>query len=150
LNRELDDEIRFHLAARVEELTRGGMSPAEANAQAARQLGNALLLRESSRDIKLFPRLESILLDVVFALRLCRKNMTVTASAVVSLGLAIGACAAAFSLLDALILRTLPVNDPSRLVHIAYRAPGDVRTARIIRSSSVFATPAAHIFSSSP
>ena len=124
LNRELEDEMRFHLAARVEELTRGGMSPAEAKAQAARQFGNALLTRESSREIKLFPWLESILQDVVFALRLCRKNTTVTAAAVVSLGLAIGVCAAAFSLIDALILRTLPVNDPARLVHVAYRAPG--------------------------
>ena len=113
LNRDLDDEIQFHLAARTEELTRRGMTPEQAQGQAGRQLGNPLLLRESSRDIKLFPRLESILQDVAFGLRLCRKNTIVTAAAVVSLSLAIGACTAAFSLIDALILRPLPVNDPA-------------------------------------
>ena len=84
-------------------------------------------MRESSRDIKLFPRLESILLDVVFGLRLCRSNKIVTAAAVVSLSLAIGACTAAFSLIDALILRPLPVNDPESLIYVALRAPGDTR-----------------------
>ena len=125
LNRDLEDEIQFHLAARMEELTRAGMSPRQAKEQAGRQLGNALRLRESSREIKLFPRFESILMDVAFGLRLCRKNKIVTAAAVVSLSLAIGACTAAFSLIDALILRPLPVNDPERLVYAVYRSPGD-------------------------
>jgi hypothetical protein len=84
LTRDLDDEIRFHVASRAEELTRAGMSPEQAKKQAGRQLGNPLLLRESSRDIKLFPRLESILLDVAFGLRICRKSAIVTAAAVVS------------------------------------------------------------------
>lgn len=127
LNRDLDEEIQFHLEARIEDLTRGGMSPRQAREQAGRQLGNALLLRESSGDIKLFSRLESILSDALFGLRLCRKNYTVTAAAVISLGLAIGACTAAFSLIDALILRPLPVHDPEGLVHIAYRAPADTQ-----------------------
>ena len=125
LNQDLDDEIQFHLAARTEVLTRTGMTPEQAKEQAERQLGNPLLLRETSRDIKLFPRLDSILQDVQFGLRLCRKNATVTAAAVISLSLAIGACTAAFSLIDALILRPLPVNDPQRLVYTAYRFPGD-------------------------
>jgi putative ABC transport system permease protein len=125
LNRELDEEIEFHLAARTEELISGGMTPDQAREQARRQFGNALVLRESSRDIKLFPRLESILQDVVFGLRLCRKNATLTAAAVMSLSLAIGACTAAFSLIDALILRPLPVNDPERLVYAVSREPTD-------------------------
>src|SRR5712692_3729255 len=115
LNRDLEDEIQFHLAARTEDLTRRGMTPERAKEQARRQLGNPLLLRESSGDIKLFRRLETILQDVAFGLRLCRKNAIVTAAAVLSLSLAIGACTAAFSLIDALILRPLPVNDPQRL-----------------------------------
>src|SRR5215472_10377983 len=99
LSRDLDDEIQFHLAAREEELTRSGMTSQQARQQAGRQLGNTLLARESSRDIKLLPRLESILRDVAFGLRLCRKNKIVTAAAVVSLSLATGACTAAFSLI---------------------------------------------------
>jgi predicted permease len=126
LSRDLDDEIQFHLTARAEELTRGGISPQQAKEQASRQLGNALLLRESSRDIKLFPRLESILIDIAFGLRICRKNTVATAAAVVSLSLAIGACTAAFSLIDAVILRPLPVKDPERLVYAVYRVPEDV------------------------
>src|SRR5262245_39775484 len=85
---ELDEEIQVHLAARTDELTGQGIAPREARQQARRQIGNLLLLRESSRDIKLFARLESILLDVVFGLRLCRKNALLTAAAVVSLSLA--------------------------------------------------------------
>jgi len=68
--------------------------------------------------------LESISQDVRFALRLFRKNRIITAAALLSLSLAIGACTAAFSLIDALILRPLPVNDSQRLVYAAYRSPG--------------------------
>ena len=125
LTRDLDEELRFHMAARTEEFAERGMAPEQAQRQARRQMGNALLLRESSREIKLLPWLESILQDLVFGLRLCRKNAIVTAAAVVSLSLAIGACTAAFSLIDALILRPLPVDDPQRLVYAAYRLPED-------------------------
>ena len=67
LNRDLDDEIRFHLDARTEEHTRAGLSIEEASARARRQFGSPALVRDASRDIKLFPRLESILRDVSFA-----------------------------------------------------------------------------------
>ena len=124
---EIDEEMRFHLAARAEDLTSRGMPADEAQAQARRQFGDTLRLRESSRDIKLSSRLESILLDVAFGLRLWGSNKVVTAAAVVSLSLAIGACTAAFSLVDALILRPLPVHQPGSLIYIALRAPGDTR-----------------------
>src|ERR671917_2111237 len=77
----------------------------------------------------LIPWADSILRDIGFGVRMCRRHKIVTAAAVVSLSLAIGACTAAFSLIDALILRPLPVSDPERLVYIAYRAPGDDRDA---------------------
>jgi predicted permease len=125
VNRDLDEEIRFHLAARAEDLTRAGMTPEKAEAQARRRFGHALLVRESSGDVKLFARLESILRDAAFGLRLCRKNAILTGAAVISLSLAIGACTAAFSMIDALLLRPLPVNDPQRLVYAAYREAGD-------------------------
>jgi putative ABC transport system permease protein len=127
LDRDLADEIDFHLDARTEELTRAGLSPQEARARARQQFGNALAVRESSRDIKIFSRLESILRDIAFGLRLWRRNKAVTAAAILSLSLAIGACTAAFSLIDALILRPLPVDDPKSLVYIALRAPADAR-----------------------
>jgi putative ABC transport system permease protein len=127
LDADLDEEIRFHLEARIEEFTKAGMSAEEERKRACHQFGNTLLVRESSRDIKLFPRLESIVRDVEFGLRLCRRSKSVTAAALVSLSLAIGACTAAFSLLDALILRPLPVEDPQSLIYVALRAPGDSR-----------------------
>ena len=127
LNRDLDDEIRFHLDARTEEHTRAGLSLEEASARARREFGSPALVRDASRDIKVFPRVESILRDVAFAMRLWRRNKLVTGAALVSLSLAVGACTAAFSLIDALILRPLPVDDPQSLVYVALRGPTDAR-----------------------
>jgi predicted permease len=129
VDRDLDEEIRFHLEARVAEFTKAGMPAEEARRQARRQFGNELVVRELSRDIKLLPRFESVLRDIVFGLRLCRRDKIVTAAAVISLSLAIGACAAGFSLVDALVLRPLPVDDPGSLIRLALRAPGDTRDA---------------------
>ena len=126
MNRDLDDELRFHLAARTDELTSRGMPPEDATQQARRQLGNTLLLRESSRDVKLYPRLESILQDVVFGLRLCRKNIVATAAAVVSLGLAIGACTGCLLADRCADPEAAAGEGPGAAgTHIAYRAPGD-------------------------
>ena len=121
---DLDEEMQFHLAARAEEFVRDGLSPREADAKAKQWLGHSLLLRESSREIKLFPRLDSIVRDVRYGLRQLHKNTTVTAAAVLSLSLAIGACTTAFALIDALILRPLPVHEPGGLVYGAYRPGG--------------------------
>ena len=127
LNRDLDDEIRFHLDARTEEYTRAGLSVEEASARARRDFGSPALIRDASRDIKLLPRIESMLRDVSFALRMWRRNKLATGAALVSLSLAIGACTAAFSLIDALILRALPVDDPQTLIYVALRGPTDAR-----------------------
>src|SRR2546425_631151 len=83
-------------------------------AQAARRFGNPLRLREQSRDIKLLPWLDSIVRDIRLGLRMLRKNAVVTVAALVSLSLALGACVAAFSLVEALILRPLPVRHPEQ------------------------------------
>jgi hypothetical protein len=131
VTRDLDDENQFHLDARTADLTRRGMDPAQAREQARRQFGNPLVLRESSRDVKLWPRLESVLFDMVFGLRLCRKHATVTVAAVLSLSLAIGACTAAFSLIDALILRPLPVGNPAGSCLRSIASPRSPATATI-------------------
>jgi putative ABC transport system permease protein len=123
IDRELDEEQRFHLESRIDALVEQGLSRTAAEAEAARRFGNRLLLREESRDVKMLARAQSILQDVAFGLRLCRKNAILTGAAIASLSLAIGACTAAFSLIDALILRPLPVNDPGRLVYGVYVSP---------------------------
>lgn len=120
LNQDLDDELRFHVQARAHELVLEGLAPEAAEAEARRQLGNALRLREESRDVKLLPWLESLIQDVRFGSRMLRKDAVVTGAAVVSLALAIGAATAAFALVDALVLRSLPVAEPERLVYVTF------------------------------
>ncbi len=117
---ELDDELQFHLEERAADLIRRGMTPDAAAREARRQLGNRLRITESSREVKLLVWFESIVTDLRLGLRMLRKNAVVSAAAVLSLGLSIGACIAAFSLIDALILRTLPVPEPERLFQLSY------------------------------
>ena len=120
VNRHLDDEMAFHIECRVAELVAGGMSPQAAESLARRQFGNRLRLREESRDVKLLPWLDSLMRDLRLGMRVAIKNRLVTAAAIASLSLALGACMAAFSLVDALILRPLPVHEPERLIHLTY------------------------------
>jgi putative ABC transport system permease protein len=124
LDRDLEDEQRFHIETRADDLEATGMSRQEALEQATRQFGHRLLLRESSRDVKLLTSVESVWRDLRVGLRLIRKDTVVSSAAIVSLALAIGACTAAFSLIDALILRELPVRDPHRLVYVNRSNPG--------------------------
>src|SRR5690242_9580839 len=70
-----------------------------------------------------FAWLESLLRDVLFGARMLRRHALVTTTAIVSLSLALGACVAAFSLVDALILRPLPVHQPERLIYLIHPNP---------------------------
>lgn len=120
LDRDLKDELQFHIEARTEDLIRQGMSPTDATQEARRRFGSQLALRDSSRDTKLLPWLESLMQDARFGLRTLRKDHAVTVAAVVTLSLAIGACTAAFSLIDALLLRPLRLPNPQNLVDLSY------------------------------
>ena len=120
VQRELDDELRFHLEERTRALTAAGMSPDAAAREAARRLGSPLRLREESLDVKLLPWLDALLRDVRLGGRMLRRGGAATGAAVASLALALGACVAAFALVDALILRPLPVRQPDRLVYLAF------------------------------
>ena len=120
LERELDDELQFHRDERIRELMASGQSREAATSAVARRFGNPLLLREQSRDVKLFPWLDSLVRDVRQGIRALGKHAGVTGASVLSLALALGACVAAFSLVDALILRPLPVRQPERLVYLAF------------------------------
>jgi putative ABC transport system permease protein len=117
---ELDEELQFHMEERIRELTASGMTREAAAAEVARRFGSPLRLREQSLDVKLLPWLDSIGRDLRLGTRMLRKNAVVTAAAVLSLSLALGACVAAFSLVDALILRKLPVRDPGQLIYLTF------------------------------
>jgi hypothetical protein len=78
------------------------MTPAEAAREARRRLGNEWQVREASRDVKLLPWLDTVVRDVRYGSRMLCKSPLVTVAAILSLALAIGACTAAYSLIDAL------------------------------------------------
>src|SRR5579862_4055765 len=120
----LDDELQVHLDQRIAELERGGMPRAETEQRARRQLGNRLQLRESSYDVKSAAWLDALLRDFRLGLRMLAKHRTASLAAIVSLALAIGAYTAAFTLIDALILRPLPLPAPRQLIDVARVMPG--------------------------
>src|SRR5229473_3724243 len=116
LSHEIDEELESHIAQAIEQ----GRDPAEAR----RALGSVVRQSEQSRDIRLIPWLDSLRADVVFGWRRLRKSKVTSAAAILSLGLAIGACTSAFRLIDALLLRPLPVAEPERLRVVAFEGIG--------------------------
>jgi len=116
---ELDEELRFHVEEQTRRLLSEGLTPVEAGRAARLRLGNAVNIRERSRDVRLLSWLDALLRDLRFGVRMLRKDAVVTGAAVASLALAMGAATAAFILIDALILRPLPVPQPERLVYLA-------------------------------
>lgn len=125
LDQDLYDELCFHLDERVDELVRRGHSLEEAEEAARRDFGNPRRLLESSRDAKLASWLASFLQDAGFGLRLLSRDPVSAAAVVLSLSLAIGAATTVFSLVDALLLRSLPVAHPENLIYLSYTGPGN-------------------------
>ncbi len=118
LDDDLDDELRFHLEQRTDQLIAQGMDPEEARREALRRFGNRTLVKESARDRDILIWVETALQDIRYALRTLCRNPGFTATAILSLALGIGANTTIFSLIDALMLRMLPVRDPGRLVEV--------------------------------
>jgi putative ABC transport system permease protein len=116
--RELNDEIRAHLQIEEDEQRAAGVSPNEARDAARRAFGNVTLAKEASRDAWIFRRFEELVHDLSYAFRLLRLNPGFALAAILSLALGIGANTAIFQLLDAVRLRSLPVNHPQELAHI--------------------------------
>ena len=119
LDEELADEVRDHLERRAEDLRGRGLTPAEARRQASLIFGNATLIRERSRELRLWAAFDGTCQDVRYAWRGLRRNPIFAAAAVVSLSLAIGANTAIYSIVDAAMLRPLPVPQPDRLFTLA-------------------------------
>jgi putative ABC transport system permease protein len=116
---DLDEELQFHRDQRIADLVDDGTSRAEAERIARRKFGNQLATRESSHEIRSAAWLESVLRDFRFGLRMLLKYHAASFAAIASLALAIGACTTAFSLIDALMLRPLPLRDPHQLFDLA-------------------------------
>ena len=124
LAREVDDEIRFHFQSRIDALVASGVSPDEARATAAKQFGDVAGVREEMLTLDAQREsaerrtnfLSELRQDIDFGVRMLRRNAAYTALVVGGLALGLGANGAIYSLIDAILLRKLPVKEPDALV----------------------------------
>lgn len=115
MDRELDDELRFHLERQSEKEIQAGQTPNEAVRRSRMALGGVEQVKEECREARGVSLLESTMQDIRYAIRILRKSPGFTAVVTLSLALGIGANTAIFSLIDALLFRTLPVRNPEQL-----------------------------------
>jgi predicted permease len=118
LEAQLDAELGDHLERATADYRRAGMSEAEALRRARLDLGGPEQVKEACRDARGTRLLEDLGQDVGYGLRVLRKSPGFTLVAVASLALGIGANTTIFTLVDSLVLRSLPVREPSRLVRL--------------------------------
>jgi predicted permease len=116
---ELAEELEFHLAMEQQRLERNGVARDAAAYASRRVLGNVALAREDARGVWILPWLESVWQDGVYAARIVRRSPVFAAAMIVVMALGIGATTGVFGLIDSLVLKSLPVREPQRLVVFA-------------------------------
>ncbi|HKX31678.1 MAG TPA: ABC transporter permease [Blastocatellia bacterium] len=125
VERELEEELQYHLERQIEEYAARGLTPEDARLAALRALGGVERRKEECREMRRVGLIESTLQDFRYAVRGLRRSLGVTAVGVLSLALGIGANSAIFQLLNAVRLRSLPVVDPQQLAEV--RIAGESR-----------------------
>jgi predicted permease len=121
---QLTAELQFHLEEETEERQAAGMAAEDARRTARRELGNLGAVQEETRATWSWTPLEQLLQDLRYAVRTIVRNPAFTLLAALSLALGIGANTAIYSFMDALLMRTLPVEDPPSLVVLNWHLTG--------------------------
>jgi predicted permease len=120
-DRDLEEEIRQHLDEKVEELVAQGVPAEDALWRARQAFGNVTVLKERSHDVWRSARLHDLWCDVRYACRFLRRSKSFAAASILTLALGIGANAAVFSILNAILFRPLPFPESDRLVSVQLR-----------------------------
>jgi predicted permease len=120
VERGLDDELRFHLERQIEKYTKDGMEAEQATRRAKVEFGGLDQVRQNCREARGVTFVETLVQDIRFALRGFVRNPGFTLVAVLTLALGVGANTAIFSVINAVMFRTLPVRQPEQLVQVGF------------------------------
>lgn len=123
VERELDEELRYHLERKIEESIAQGVKPENARYAALRAMQGLEQRKEECRDMRRTNHIESVIQDFRFGVRMLAKTPGFTAMVVLTLALGIGANTAIFSVVNVVLLQPLPYPDPDRIVQLMLSSP---------------------------